>query len=77
MARTVRTTRLRTIVRLGPMAVAAAFVVLQLVPYGRAHSQPPVVQEPSWHRPPTRELAVRACFDCHSNETTIGAARED
>lgn len=50
-----------------------AFVVLalliQLVPFGRNHINPPVVQEPNWDSPMTRELAVRACFDCHSNET--------
>jgi hypothetical protein len=28
-----------------------------------------VVAEPRWNSPRTRELAVRACFDCHSNET--------
>jgi len=50
-------------------AVAAVFAVMQLVPYGRAHSNPRVVSEPRWDSPRTRELAVRACFDCHSNET--------
>ena len=43
--------------------------VMQLIPYGRAHSNPPVITEPAWDSPRTRELAVRACFDCHSNET--------
>ncbi len=42
----------------------------QAVPYGRAHDNPPVVAEPSWNNARTRQLAVRACFDCHSNETT-------
>jgi hypothetical protein len=45
------------------------FGILQLIPYGRAHSNPPVVAEPAWDKPRTRELAKRACFDCHSNET--------
>ncbi len=45
-----------------------AFVVIQLVPYGRDHANPPVIAEPGWDIPATRELAVRACFDCHSNE---------
>jgi hypothetical protein len=45
------------------------FAVMQLVPYGRAHSNPPVIAEPAWNHPRTRELAKRACFDCHSNET--------
>lgn len=29
----------------------------------------PVIAEPAWDMPATRDLAVRACFDCHSNET--------
>ncbi len=44
-------------------------VLIQLVPYGRDHKNPPVQQEPNWDSPRTRELAVGACFDCHSNET--------
>lgn len=52
------------------VAVLAGLVLLiQLVPYGRDHANPPVVREPAWDSPRTRELAVRACFDCHSNET--------
>lgn len=43
-------------------------VAIQLVPYGRDHSNPPIGEEPAWDSPTTRELAVRACFDCHSNE---------
>ncbi len=50
-------------------AALALFLLIQLVPYGRNHSNPPVVQEPNWDSPSTRELAQRACFDCHSNET--------
>ena len=46
------------------------FGVMQLVPYGRSHTNPPVIAEPAWDSPRTRELAKRACFDCHSNETT-------
>lgn len=47
----------------------ALLLVLQLVPYGRDHANPPVVREPAWDSPATRELARRACFDCHSRET--------
>jgi hypothetical protein len=32
-------------------------------------TNPPVVREPKWDAPTTRALAVRACFDCHSNAT--------
>jgi hypothetical protein len=49
--------------------VVGIFLVLQLIPYGRTHSNPPVTKEPAWDSPRTRELAKRACFDCHSNET--------
>lgn len=49
--------------------VIGLFGLIQIVPYGRTHSNPPTVSEPPWDSPRTRELAVRACFDCHSNET--------
>lgn len=45
------------------------FILIQLIPYGRNHINPPVVAEPKWDSPRTKELAQRACFDCHSNET--------
>lgn len=44
-------------------------VAAQAVPYGRDHDNPPVAAEPAWDTSATRELARRACFDCHSNET--------
>jgi mono/diheme cytochrome c family protein len=47
----------------------AILILIQAVPYGRDHLNPPVRAEPQWDSPRTRELAVRACFDCHSNET--------
>ena len=52
------------------LAAVGLFVVIQLIPYGRNHTNPPVAAEPQWDSPQTRELAVRACYDCHSNETT-------
>lgn len=48
----------------------AALGLSQLVPYGRTASNPAVTGEPAWSSPGTRELAVDACFSCHSNETT-------
>jgi mono/diheme cytochrome c family protein len=44
-------------------------IAMQLVPYGRDHKNPSSRKEPQWDSPQTRELVVRACFDCHSNET--------
>jgi hypothetical protein len=52
-------------------AVLGAVVLvglIQLVPY--RVDNPPVLQEPSWDSPRTRQLAVAACYDCHSNETS-------
>ncbi|HUR27303.1 MAG TPA: heme-binding domain-containing protein [Planctomycetota bacterium] len=47
----------------------ALFLLIQLVPYGRGRAVHPETAEPKWDSPRTRELAVRACFDCHSNQT--------
>lgn len=45
-----------------------AFGLLQLVPVDRTN--PPVLGSPAWDSAQTETLARRACFDCHSNETT-------
>jgi hypothetical protein len=45
------------------------FVLIQLLPIGKDHANPAVASEPNWDSPATRQLAKRACFDCHSNET--------
>ncbi len=58
--------------RMGVVAVLISgvltFGIIQLVPYGRAHSNPPVTGEPKWATPETRQLMVDSCFACHSNE---------
>jgi len=46
-----------------------AAVLIQFVPFGHDHLNPAMVKEPAWDSPETRQLARRACFDCHSNET--------
>lgn len=51
------------------IASAVFLLVIQLLPFGRTHTNPAKVSEPAWDNPATRELAKRACFDCHSNET--------
>jgi hypothetical protein len=51
------------------IAIVVGIAGLQLWPYGRDHTNPPVLQEPTWDSQQTRILAVRACYDCHSNET--------
>lgn len=48
-------------------ALLLLFVGIQLIPVSRGN--PPVTLEVRWDSPQTRELAKRACLDCHSNET--------
>jgi mono/diheme cytochrome c family protein len=54
----------------GAIVFAAVGVAAQFVPYGRDHANPAVGSEPAWDSAATRSLALRACFDCHSNLTT-------
>jgi hypothetical protein len=44
-------------------------VLLQLIPYGKNYTNPPIMSSPNWDSPQTQQLAKKACFDCHSNET--------
>lgn len=44
-------------------------IAIQFIPYGRNHSTPPIVAEPTWDSPQTKKLFNRACADCHSHET--------
>jgi len=60
---------MKTIIAIIVLLGLALFAAIQLVPYGRDHQNPPVVQEPQWGTPEARAIAQRACFDCHSNET--------
>jgi len=50
------------------IATIALLVLIQAIPYGRAHPNPPITCEPQWATERTRELMVDACFGCHSNE---------
>ncbi|MBK6811436.1 MAG: heme-binding domain-containing protein [Sandaracinaceae bacterium] len=47
----------------------ATFAVMQLVPYGRDHENPPMGAEPAWDSPGTRALFMTSCGDCHSHAT--------
>ena len=48
----------------------ALFLLIQVVPYGHAHTNPPVTQAVKWDSAATAKLAQGACYDCHSNLTT-------
>lgn len=60
--------RWKTSLAIASLAVLGLVLAAQLVPYGRDHTNPPVVAEPTWDLA-TRALAERACYDCHSNQT--------
>jgi len=49
-------------------ATIGTLIVIQAIPYGKNHTNPPINGEPAWSSPRTRELMVRACFGCHSNQ---------
>lgn len=44
-------------------------LVIQLVPYGWRHPNPPVVRDAPWPDAESEAIARRACYDCHSNES--------
>ena len=56
------------VVRAG-LGLFVVAVLLQLVPYGRDHTNPAVTQDAPWPDGRARELATTACYDCHSNQT--------
>jgi hypothetical protein len=45
------------------------FGLIQLIPFGHNHVNPPTVSEPTWSSPEARALVKEHCFQCHSNET--------
>ena len=51
------------------LGLLALFVLIQLVPYGRAHANPTVQAQPKWDSSQTEALFTRACADCHSHRT--------
>jgi len=53
---------------LGILIVAG--VAIQFIPYGKDHTNPPVVAEPQWNNSQTKEMFYRVCGNCHSNTTT-------
>jgi hypothetical protein len=50
------------------LGAGACFLLAQAI--RPSLTNPPVRAEPKWDSPRTRELVGRACFDCHSNQTT-------
>jgi mono/diheme cytochrome c family protein len=50
------------------LGILAALAAIQVIPWRRP-TNPIAGAEPLWDTTRTRELFVRACADCHSNET--------
>jgi hypothetical protein len=61
--------KIKKILKWGLLVLVGVFILIQLVPRGLQQNNPAVIAEPDWDSARTRELAQRACFDCHSNET--------
>lgn len=65
----------RKLIVRGLVLLAAALVLIQLIPVGnfvkslRRDANPPVVTAVEWDSAETERLARTACYDCHSNET--------
>ncbi len=51
------------------LIIIGLFVLIQFIPFGKEHTNPTVVAEVHWDTPKTKQLFMRACGDCHSNET--------
>ena len=60
---------------IGSLVVSGLVVVglIQLVPYGRDRTQPPITGEPQWASAEARTLMVRACYHCHASEVEYPA----
>jgi hypothetical protein len=56
-----------TVIRVVIGGVVVAFAAIQLIP--NRITNPPTRSEPPWNSSQTRQLAVAACFNCHSNQT--------
>jgi mono/diheme cytochrome c family protein len=50
------------------LGLAALLLLIQLVPYGRSHTNPPG-RPIAWDSARTERLMTGACMDCHSNLT--------
>lgn len=59
----------KRIAGLAAAGVLGLLLLIQLVPYGRSHTNPPVTRAARWPDRSGELLAEQACYDCHSNLT--------
>ena len=60
---------MRSILKLGVLALLGLLVLIQFVPYGRDHTNPAPTKSVRFDSPTTAKLVTTACADCHSYET--------
>jgi hypothetical protein len=65
----VRPRRLRRSALIVGGVLLGALVLMQLVPYGWTHSNPPVTSAAPWPDAESEAIARQSCYACHSNET--------
>lgn len=51
------------------LAGLGLLLLIQLIPYGRAHSNPRVTRAARWPSRQGEQIAEQSCYDCHSNLT--------
>jgi hypothetical protein len=61
--------RVRRVLGFVLLGGAGLLLLIQLVPYGRDHNNPPVTRAALWGNPQGEQLAKQSCYDCHSNIT--------
>jgi hypothetical protein len=59
----------RTAVVRAGVGLALVVGVMQLVPYGWSHDNPPVISDAPWPNASSERIARVSCYSCHSNET--------
>jgi mono/diheme cytochrome c family protein len=60
----------RTALKRASVGLVALLALIQLVPYGRAHSDPAASQEVRFSNARVQRLFDGACADCHSDHTS-------
>ena len=59
----------RVVVTRTVLAAGVVLVLMQFVPYGWVHDNPPVVSDAPWPNAASEDIARTSCYSCHSNET--------
>jgi Haem-binding domain len=59
----------RRLLRRVVLPVGLVLLVIQLVPYGWSHPNPPARVDAAWPSERAETLARASCYDCHSNQT--------